>query len=273
LSRRKLFVAAALLLAASCGQKTPHGDAHGSGSAHAGGHQAGGDTRFLFPNGNDGGWANLSKSVAHHAVAFTATTTLPAAIRAQLAHQLSLVEDAVRKYPTVADATAARYVRAGPFRPGTGAHYGRADLLIRGTALTDEAISNPAVLIYDGTSPDSRIAGVMYVFSDPVIPGKTAEPEGFAGSGDRWHFHENNCTREAKDGGLDLFRSSAAECARAKGTFMQTGGYGIHVWPVAAYANPLGVFAHANPALSCPDGTYFTGPEQENSLCKRASPK
>ena len=32
----------------------------------------------------------------------------------------------------------------------------------------------------------------------------------------------------------------------------------LHVWTVPAYTNPLGVFAHANPALPCADGSYVT---------------
>lgn len=32
----------------------------------------------------------------------------------------------------------------------------------------------------------------------------------------------------------------------------------LHVWTVPAFTNPLGVFAHANPALPCEDGSYVT---------------
>ncbi len=197
----------------------------------------------------------------------TQPPTFPAAVRDKLAHQLRLTEEVVRKYPTVAHAEAAGYRRAGPFRPGSGVHYGRAEGLIEGDRLTDEAILNPVVLIYDGTAPTSQVAGLMYLFSRAADQANTREPEGFAGSADRWHYHSNYCLVTSKDGSHDIFPSKKEDCIRRGGSFTAVGGYGVHVWPVASYANPMGVFAHANPALSCPDGTYFTGRMRMNSIC------
>ena len=31
----------------------------------------------------------------------------------------------------------------------------------------------------------------------------------------------------------------------------------LHVWTAPAYSDPLGVFAHLNPGVTCSDGTYY----------------
>jgi hypothetical protein len=45
--------------------------------------------------------------------------------------------------------------------------------------------------------------------------------------------------------------------------------YLLHVWTVPGYSNPLGVFAHANPALTCGDGTYYTDDHDITNQCKQ----
>lgn len=43
-----------------------------------------------------------------------------------------------------------------------------------------------------------------------------------------------------------------------KGRWIANSGYLLHVWTVPSYTDPLGVFAHMNPLLTCGDGTYYT---------------
>src|SRR4051812_14095357 len=83
---------------------------------------------------------------------------LDAPTRALVALQLSAARAHAMQYPTVADATAAGYRLAGGFAPGSGAHYIGFRMSGSGTFDPNAAQS----LIYDGTSPTSKIVGLMY---------------------------------------------------------------------------------------------------------------
>ena len=52
------------------------------------------------------------------------------------------------------------------------------------------------------------------------------------------------------------------------GNWVASTQYLLHVWTVPGYTNPLGVFAHANPALTCGDGTYYTDDHDITNQCK-----
>src|SRR4029079_15745351 len=107
-----------------------------------------------------------------------------------LAYQLVAARGAALQYPTVADATKAGMIIAGGFAPGSGAHYinyryALSDVNADGTVNA----AHPGTLIYDGTSPTSRVIGVMYTALGTPTP-----PQGFAGLNDHWHRHANVCT-------------------------------------------------------------------------------
>ena len=59
--------------------------------------------------------------------------------------------------------------------------------------MTDDDIRKPLAWIYDGTKPDSHIAGLFYMTSN-------ADPAGFAGSNDTWHVHHDICIKPAPNG-------------------------------------------------------------------------
>ena len=148
------------------------------------------ETAFLFPDGNDKGWSKVENGSQHTMAPEVPLAKLDAATRAQLLHQLSLTIDVIKKYPTVKDAEAAGYRRAGPFLPGLGTHYVGGKNNRSGT-LTDDDILHPTTIIYDGTKSDSPIAGFMYM---SVAMGPNAkEPDGFAGPNDHWHYHTGIC--------------------------------------------------------------------------------
>jgi hypothetical protein len=116
----------------------------------------------------------------------------------------------------------------------------------------------PASFIYDGTSPTSKIVGLMYISMNEN------PPAGFAGPNDHWHRHFNLCV---KYGGATLqvpFPADAditrAQCDAVRGTFMQKSVWMVHAWVVPGWESPDGVFSHANPDLRCLDGTYDTNP-------------
>lgn len=174
---------------------------------------------------------------------------LDRATRAELAEQLAAARAVAMRYPTVADATAAGYVLAGGFAPGSGAHYVSYSG-ISGSGPID--INKVNSFIYDGTNPDSRIVGLMYY--------SYTRPEGFAGPNDHWHRHSNVCVNFHGPNGLEVpFPADAevtlAQCRQAGGSFMPVTGYMVHAWVVPGWESPQGVFSHENPNLTCVDGT------------------
>ena len=225
---------------------------------------------FLFPDGDDRGWSKVENGMQHDMTPEVPLAKLPPATRVELLRQLSLTMDVIRKFPTVKEAEAAGYRRAGPFIPGLGTHYVSSRMPRGGGALTDADILNPATIIYDGLKPESPIAGFMYMAVSMTGPGK--EPEGFAGPNDHWHFHTGICLSPGSNGVLEAlgFDGSITEAAcRAKGgSYVAATQYLLHVWTVPGYSSPLGVFSHTNPALTCPDGTYYTDDHDITNKCK-----
>jgi hypothetical protein len=183
---------------------------------------------------------------------------LDAATRALLADQLTQARNHAMQYPTVADATAAGMHLAGGFAPGSGAHY-------IGFSLTGDGAFDPnaaEALIYDGTSPTSKIVGLMYYAMGDA-------PEGFAGPNDHWHRHSHVCVKYSSAGIEVPFPADAdvtqAQCAGAGGSYMAITGYMVHAWVVPGWESPQGVFSHENPNVRCADGTYDTQP---NGMCQ-----
>jgi len=177
---------------------------------------------------------------------------LDVATRTMLAQQLSVARETAMQYPTVVDAEAAGYRLVAGFGPGAGAHY-------IGGPMTGPGPFDPTraqSLLYDGTSPNSQIVGLMYFGM-----GDTA-PEGFAGPNDHWHRHSSVCTKFA-NGILDVpFPPDAdvteEQCASVGGNFMKITGWMVHAWVVPSWESPVGVFSHENPNLRCADGTFNT---------------
>jgi hypothetical protein len=178
---------------------------------------------------------------------------LDATTRAALQLQLSEARDVAERYPTVADAMAAGYHLAGGFAPGSGAHYVSYSGL-SGPGAVD--VEKPNSLIYDGTSPTSRIIGLMYYAMSKE------QPEGFAGPNDHWHRHSGVCVK-FRAGTIDVpFPADAdvtqAQCEKTGATYMKQTGWMVHAWVVPSWESPQGVFSHDNPNVRCADGTYAT---------------
>jgi hypothetical protein len=182
---------------------------------------------------------------------------------AALAHQLARTAELVAMYPTVAEAVAAGYRRQGPFAPGLGVHYGKGGGTLVGETITEENVLKP-MLIFDGSNPDSKLAGFMY-----IAFGVDGIPEGFAGQRDVWHYHSNVCIVVGPDGstdtplGADRSDVSKELCDEYGGFLIDNTGYMLHVWTVPGYESSLGVFHEASSALPCPDGTFYSRPIEE----------
>ena len=140
-------------------------------------------------------------------------------------------------YPTVADALAAGYTMVTTYLPLIGAHY------IKGAIMDGTFdITQPEMLLYDGTSPKSNIVGLSYyMFSD-------TEPAPFAGPNDHWHQHIGLCIRDGVVvGGEQL---SAEKCAARGGAKAGlNNGWMIHAWVVPGWDSPEGVFSPEHQGL------------------------
>jgi len=232
------------------------------------GSHSGAELAFLFPDGNTKGWTSLENGMQHNTAPDVPLAKLSAETRVQLLRQLALTMEVTKKYPTVKDAEAAGYHRAGPFIPGLGTHY-VGGKMGRASGLSDDEIMHPSTIIYDGTKPDSPIAGFMYIANASA---GSAEPEGFAGPNDHWHYHTGICLVRGDNGATEAlgFDGSITKesCGAKKGNWVAVTQYLLHVWTVPGYTNALGVFAHMNPALTCGDGTYFTDTHDITNMCR-----
>jgi hypothetical protein len=241
---------------------------HDMSAMGTGSHSAA-EEAFLFPDGDDKGWSKIENGMQHNMAPEIPLAKLPPATRAELLRQLALTMDVIKKYPTVKDAEAAGYRRAGPFIPGLGTHYIGGRMKRESSALTDDDILNPSTIIYDGNNPTSPIAGFMYISS--VMAG-APEPEGFAGPNDHWHYHVGICLVRGANGAQEALGFDGSitqdQCKARSGNWVATTQYLLHVWTVPGYSNPLGVFAHANPALTCGDATYYTDDHDITNQCK-----
>jgi hypothetical protein len=204
---------------------------------------------------DDRGFSKLENGVQHNH-GFELPMTVSA--RRELSREMNLARETAMQFPTLADAERAGLHRAGPFSPGLGTHmiayqnyaYGP------GTGLmTDAQIRHPLAWIYDGTKPNSPVAGLFYSANVP-------NPAGFIGPNDVWHHHTNICIKPGPTGidtplGADR-DVTAAQCNAVGGNLIKATGPLLHVWVVPGYEDSQGVFAHLNPAVTCTDGTYNT---------------
>jgi hypothetical protein len=192
---------------------------------------------------------------------------LDPATQTELDRQLAITREVAAQLPTLQDAVAAGYRRAGPYVPGLGLHmirFAGAAYLNPDGVLSDDDLRHPLSLLYDGTGPKAELGGFMYYAATKT------EPEGFPGRNDGWHFHEHLCAVQSADGFLDFpfgpdFGATQAQCDSVKG-FLMDSQYMLHVWTVPGWddmAKYGGVFAEENPRFGCSDGTWFQLPFSE----------
>jgi len=223
------------------------GHVHGVGTASGAG---------TLTSTNDLG---LSKLENGHQHAF-GEVPLDNATQTALSQQLNQTSKLIAKYPTIAAAEAAGYRRAGPFSAGLGTHY----IGLGNRNMDDDTLQGldgpmyPA-LIYDGTTPDSPLAGFMFTSFKSA---SGAEPQGFVGPNDHWHYHTRVCL-VYKNGaieapfGADHDDVSLRDCLKVGGHMTAATTYMVHVWSVPGYESPKGVFSEVNPKITCPDGSYY----------------
>jgi hypothetical protein len=253
----------------------------GTGGTAADGHNHGG-TGSVSAGGGTGHHAapvddkGLSLLQNGHHAAIKPEQPLGPADRIELTRQMNATIDVARRLPTPKEAVAAGYRKTGPYMPGIGAHFikiGGASLNASGV-MSDEALATPLALIYDGIEPDSRVAGFMYYASSKDAPA------GFAGPNDQWHFHTSLCIKMGPEGidlplGFDR-EIPAKQCAAIGGNLLKQSQWMVHVWSVPGWESGQGLFGEVNPALACPDGSYFQRPMSQwiahpDNACKSAT--
>jgi hypothetical protein len=194
-------------------------------------------------------------------------TTLDPTTQAKLDEQLAITRELADDFPTLQDATDAGYRRAGPYVPGLGIHMvkfeGGAYLNPDGV-MSEDDLRHPLSLLYLGSEPTAELGGFMYYAAT------AAEPEGFVGRNDGWHYHENLCAVTGPDGLLDFpfgpdFGATKAQCDGIGGNLIDS-NWMIHVWTVPGWDDMDdygGVFAEMHPGFACSDGTWFSKPFEE----------
>ena len=242
-----IALAALVIALVSRGGGTTDAGAASASTAHDAQHAATGATPAAVVAGVDHHAGNADE----HAE-LQPDVPLDNATRDAVAAQLVAARAFALRYPTVADATNAGFIVAGGFAPGVGAHY--VGLAAAASGVFDA--SKASTLIYDGTSPTSRIVGLMY------LGGAAQPPEGFAGPNDHWHRHSGVCTKFSA-GKIEVPFPAAADVTKAmcdaqKGVFMNRTTWMVHAWVVPGWESPSGVFSHDNPNLLCADGTSNT---------------
>ena len=170
----------------------------------------------------------------------TAQVDISQADRVTLVAQQEQARSAVAAYPTVKDAEAAGYRLSTAYVTCIGAHYTNQRLAIR----FDPA--HPSELLYDGTTPDSKIVGLSFLVWHPGGP-----PEGFAGANDLWHQHNVNgglCMKGGIVVGAEAL--SDAECAARGGHKVTLDDvWMVHDWVAPGWECSWGVFAGECPEL------------------------
>ena len=266
----------AIVVLASAVLASPEARNHAHGTDGAGAAAAGGGGPAISADGHAHGGAAAPAAAAavvsdrglslltnghHHAIV---RQPMSPATQLELKRQLAITREVAAQYPTVADAEAAGYRRAGPYSPGLGTHY----VTQSGPALNfdgvvdDEDLRHPLSIIYDGSEPDSPVAGFMYYATTSTAP------VGFASENDVWHYHEQICIKYVNGEiespfGADL-PVTDAQCSEVGGFMLDSTQYMVHVWSVPGYDNvDAGVFAEVNPALDCADGSYWRLPSSE----------
>lgn len=216
------------------------------------------------PEADDEGLAELM-SIAHYHP--TSDEPIDNETQRLLTAQLAATNDLVQRYPTIADAEADGWRRAGPFAPGFGTHYSNEEVkfTIKDAPEGDEGEQVEAQLIFDGLDDDSPLAGFMLL-------GLGGEPpEGFAGPYDNWHEHTNICvvvTPEAIETPFIADQEDVTEemCDDLGGDFLDLTAQMVHVWTVPGYESEMGTFSELNPAITCPDGTYHIVPIEDDDF-------
>ena len=87
-----------------------------------------------------------------------------------------------------------------------------------GSDSTTETITEPEMILYDGTTDDANVIGLSYY----LLHGGPAEPtQGFTGNNDHFHRHDGLCI-----GATGVIGTDVENCVAALAPVRQTRSYG-----------------------------------------------
>jgi hypothetical protein len=228
--------AASQAAAAAVAPASADGHAH----SHVGDATLTGDTPCEQANaaGGEGSSANAGREHGH--TGFFKWTSMDRPTRDALGQQLAVAHQVTIEYPTVASAEAAGYKMTTGYVPCIGSHY------INARYLRAFDPAHPAMLLYDGTSPDSKIVGLSYAqMSGPKTP------DGFASGNDLWHRHNLNgglCIRAGVVVGAESV--SEADCKARGGAKVKLDSlWMMHAWVADGWPSSWGIFSAEHPDL------------------------
>jgi hypothetical protein len=145
------------------------------------------------------------------------------------------VKVATRRFRDIEVAKEAGFFQVTQFIPGLGLH-----LFNPKNAGTFDPVKPQILLYMPGKGDTMKLAGVAY-----SLPKRNeVAPEGFPGTSDVWHYHDNLCFLP----GGSVTVTSKEDCTAQRGLFQATTGWLLHAW--IYQVNPNGVFTENNPTVA-----------------------
>lgn len=146
------------------------------------------------------------------------------------------------RFPTVADAQAAGWIQATVWTPHQGLHF------VDPARITGPfEPTRPNYLMYNGTSPTSKIVGMMF-----LVQSGTSPPAGFPGANDHWHNHDPLCYKAGAIPYIIGEHMSDSLCIALGGVNTNfSGQWMVHVWlPIYAGWVATDIFNVDHPFLT-----------------------
>ena len=141
------------------------------------------------------------------------------------------------QWPTRGQAEAAGWRSSADYAAGMGTHHALGSPI----AGTFNPV-RPTFLQFDGNSPEAKLVGISWFVNN----GPDGPPEGFPGTNDWWHRHENVCL--ATESGLIIFDGPCP--VGVAGTTIYLGNYWLlHAWVVPGFPHIQDVFVGHHPCL------------------------
>jgi len=232
--------------------------ADGHTHSHVGDATLTGDTPCEIANAARSESANAGREHGH--TGYFKWKAMEPATRAVLTEQLAIAHQVAVDFPTVASAEAAGYRMTTGYVPCIGAHY------INTRYLGSFDPAKPAMLLYDGTSPDSKMVGLSYAQLSA-----DKEPEGFAGPNDLWHRHNLNgglCIRAGVVVGGE--NTTPAECKARGGAKLELDALWMtHAWVADGWPSSWGIFSAEHPDLGGTVGNINADPQALTSSAQK----
>ncbi len=153
----------------------------------------------------------------------------------------------MEQYQDINVAIAAGYQQITPYIPGQGRHMSKGGVAGLGTFDEFWDPSDPESLLYepDATTPGGwRLGGAMYIVPYTLT---TIPPDGFDGTDDAWHYHDNLCIW-SNGAGVAENMAQATCLAMPEGVWIEKAGWLLHLWNY--HLNPTGRFVEENNELT-----------------------